>query len=288
MSDAGFEVSATEGIAEIVLDRPHKRNALDASVIRGLIGTVDRLGADDAVRAIVLAAHGEHFCVGADLSAGARTFDAAQQGRAGAQRDLGGVLALHMLACPKPIIAAVQGTAAGIGASMTLACDLRLAAATARFSFPFLARGLCPDACASWLLPRAVGPQTAAHWLYTARVLPAAEAQAKGLLLELCEAADLRPRARQIALEIATKVSPVAVAYTKQLLARGFGSMPIVDSHRLESQYIRYMSTRPDVAEGVTSFLEKRSPKFPLAVTRDMPPFFPWWPPSEAWDTDED
>jgi enoyl-CoA hydratase/carnithine racemase len=277
MKDQELEVTVSGAIALLALNRPSRRNALTASMVSSIIADLEKCDAQDDVRVIVIVGNGEHFCVGADLSLGAETFDAAKQGRAGNQRDLGGVLALCLLACRKPVIVAAHGIAAGLGATMMLACDLRIAARATKFSFPFLARGLCTDACASSLLPRAVGQQTAAFWLYTARTVSDEEALRTGLILELTDIGSLRSRALEIAQDIVSRTSAVSVAYTKQLLRRGFGMTGIEEAHRWESRFIRYMSQRGDLAEGVRSFMEKRQPQFPMKISSDMPDFFPWW-----------
>jgi enoyl-CoA hydratase/carnithine racemase len=278
MIDPGLSVILSDRVALVTLDKPTIKNAVNSQLLNALIAAFDRIDENDEVRCIVLAGNGDHFCAGADLSKGAQVFDAAKQGRPEDAPDLGGVAALRILSCRKPVIAAVQGIAAGFGASITLACDLRIAAKGARFAFPFLARGLCPDACASWLLPRLVGAQRAAYWLYSARVISAEEALAADLVLEVTDIGSLRARALSLAQEIATRTSAVALAFTKRLLMLGQGSGAISQIHRLESRFIRYMSARPDLAEGVQSFLEKRAPNFPMTLARDLPPFFPEWP----------
>jgi enoyl-CoA hydratase/carnithine racemase len=284
MTDTGLKVSVTGQVALFALDRPARRNAVNAQLISAILAALEQYDSDDDVRVIVIAGNGDHFCVGADLDQGAEVFDAAKPGRSGSQRDLGGVLTLRLLGCRKPVIAAAHGIAAGLGATMMLACDLRIAAQGSRFSFPFLARGLCTDACASSLLPRAVGPQTAALWLYTARAISDEEALRTGLLLEITPPEALRARALEIAHEIAGRTSAVAVAYTKQLLARGFGTTRIDEIHREESRFIRYMSKQADLVEGIRSFKEKRPPQFPMKVSTDMPAFFPWWQDADFSD----
>jgi enoyl-CoA hydratase/carnithine racemase len=287
MTDAGLSISTEGAVAFLTLNRPARRNAVNSQLISSILAALEQCDSDDGIRAIIISGNGDHFCVGADLDQGAEVFDAEKQGRQGNQRDFGGVLALRLLACRKPVIAAAHGIAAGMGATMMLACDLRLAAKGTKFAFPFLGRGLCTDACASSLLPRAVGPQTAALWLYTARTISDEEALKSGLILEIVPPEALRARALEIAREIAERTSAVAVAYTKQLLRRGFGTTRIEEVHRWESRFIRYMSKQPDLVEGIRSFKEKRPPHFPMKVSSDMPSFFPWWQEADFDDLEK-
>jgi enoyl-CoA hydratase/carnithine racemase len=271
-------------ILTITLDRPDRLNAFTTAMMRELIDAIDRADADDAVRAIIVTGAGRAFCAGADLEAGAATFDYDAQGpdspvrpEGEAPRDTGGLLTLRLFRCLKPLIAAINGPAVGIGATMCLPMDMRLIAEGARVGFVFARRGIAPDAASSWFLPRVVGIARALEWSMTGRLIPADEALAGGLVRSVHAPADLLPAARALAREIADNAAPVSVALTRQMLWRSLGFADPMDAHRIDSRVIHARGRSADAREGVTSFLEKRPPAFPDRVGRDMPPFFPWW-----------
>ncbi|MCA0240049.1 MAG: enoyl-CoA hydratase/isomerase family protein [Proteobacteria bacterium] len=275
---------AREGpVLTITLNRPQALNAMTAPMRRELCRALDLADADDAVRAIVFTGAGRAYCAGADLSAGATTFDPATQalhadetgGDCG--RDGGGLLALRLFASTKPLIAAVNGAAVGVGASMLLPMDIRIASREARIGFVFTRRGIVPDACASWFLPRVVGIGRALEWSLSGRLLAADEALAGGLLRELCAPDELLPRARALALEIADNAAPVSVALTRQMMWRMLGAAHPMEAHRVESRAIAQRGATADAREGVAAFLEKRAPHFPGRVGADLPPVYPWW-----------
>ena len=268
----------------ITLNRPDRLNAFTTAMMRELIDAIDRADADDAVRAIIVTGAGRSFCAGADLEAGAATFDYDAQGpdspvrpEGEAPRDTGGLLTLRLFRCLKPLIAAINGPAVGIGATMCLPMDMRLIAEGARVGFVFARRGIAPDAASSWFLPRVVGIARALEWSMTGRLIPADEALAGGLVRSVHAPADLLPAARALAREIADNAAPVSVALTRQMLWRSLGFADPMDAHRIDSRVIHARGRSADAREGVTSFLEKRPPAFPDRVGRDMPPFFPWW-----------
>jgi enoyl-CoA hydratase/carnithine racemase len=279
-----YEVA--DNILTLTLNRPEKLNAFTGVMARELIDAFDRADADDAVRAIIVTGAGRGFCAGADLSAGAATFDHVAQGGGGDAgdpriRDSGGTVTLRIFRCLKPVIAAVNGPAVGIGATMQLAMDIRLASEAARFGFVFARRGIVPEAASSWFLPRIVGLPQALEWCLTGRVFPAAEALAGGLVRSVHAPDDLLPAARAIAREIADTTAPVSVALTRQMLWRMAGARDPMEAHRVDSRAIFERGRSADAAEGVTSFLEKRVARYPEKVSADLPGFFPWWEEEE-------
>lgn len=266
-------------VLTITLNRPRALNAMTATMRRELRRALDLADADDAVRAIVFTGAGRGYCAGFDLSAGAEAFDPATQDQSPEDtgRDGGGLLALRLFASTKPLIAAVNGAAVGIGASMLLPMDIRIASREARIGFVFTRRGIVPDACASWFLPRVVGINRALEWSLSGRLLAADEALAGGLLREVCAADELLPRARALALEIADHAAPVSVALTRQLMWRMLGAAHPIEAHRVESRAIAERGAAADAREGVAAFLAKRAPQFPGRVSSDLPPVYPWW-----------
>ena len=272
-----------DGIATITLHRPAKMNAFTRTMMDELIAAFDLSDADDAVRAVIVTGHGDRaFCAGADLTpdSGGQIFSSP-----GSEADLssdevrdgGGRLTLRIFDSQKPVIAACNGAAVGVGATMQLAMDIRLAADTARYGFVFARRGIVPEACSSWFLPRLVGIQQALEWCYTGRIFGAAEALAGGLVRSVHPQAELMDAARTIAREIADNTSAISVAMTRAMLWRNAAQDHPMAAHRVDSRAIYRLSKSPDAAEGVQSFLEKRPPAFPGKVSSDMPDFYPWW-----------
>lgn len=283
MSYSQIRYEVEDGVLLLTLDRPEKLNAFTRTMLDELLDALDRADADDAVRAIVFTGAGRAFCAGADLSAGAGTFDAeANPNRPkGLNRDGGGLLTLRLYDCLKPVIAAVNGAAVGVGATMQLPMDVRIASDDARFGFVFARRGIVPEACSSWFLPRVVGISRALEWSCSGRVFDAEEALAGGLVSEITAPGALIDRAREKALEIAANTSAVSVALTRQMMWRMLGADHPMEAHRLDSRGVHHLGQSGDAREGVASFLEKRPPAFPNRVSRDMPDFFPWWTPPE-------
>ncbi|MEI9984970.1 MAG: crotonase/enoyl-CoA hydratase family protein [Aliidongia sp.] len=278
-----------DGILTITLNRPEKLNAFTNRMLHELIEAFDRADADDAVRAVIVTGAGRAFCAGADLSAGAKAFDRTARGELPpsetgeidwsheSMRDGGGRVSLRIFQCLKPVIAAVNGPAVGVGATMQLPMDIRLASDSARFGFVFARRGIVPEVCSSWFLPRVVGISRALEWTMTGRVFDAAEALEGGLVRKLLAPDALLPAARALAREIADNTAPVSVALTRQMMWRMLGAEHPMDGHRIESRGIYARGASADVREGVTSFLDKRAPVFPDKVSADMPSYFPWW-----------
>ncbi len=278
--------SVEDGIATITLNRPDRMNAFTAQMMVDMIAAFDATDADDAVKCVIVTGSGERaFCAGADLGSGGNTFDYADQANAireeakvnGVYRDGGGRLTLRIYDSLKPVIAAVNGAAVGVGVTMQLPMDIRLASSTARFGFVFARRGITPEAASSWFLPRLVGMQTALEWCYTGRVFPAQEARDRGLVHALHAPEDLMPAAQAMAREIADNVAPVSAALTRQLLWRGAGMDHPMEAHRADSRAIMSRGASADAREGVTSFLEKRTPSYPNTVSKDLPDIWPEW-----------
>jgi enoyl-CoA hydratase/carnithine racemase len=273
-----YDVDAA--VATITLNRPDKLNAFTGTMLRELLDAFDRIDGDDGVRAAIVTGAGRAFCAGADLSAGSGTFDqtrGAAPERMDAHRDGGGLLTLRIFESKKPVIAAINGPAVGVGITMTLPMDIRIAAAGAKIGFVFARRGIVPEACSSWFLPRIVGISRAAEWVYTGRVFDAEEARAGGLVSRVVAADAVVDSARALAREIADGTSAMSVALSRQMLWRMLGADHPMEAHKVDSRAIYFMGQSADAHEGVASFLEKRPPKFTLRPSSDMPDFYPWW-----------
>ena len=280
MSFEQIRYEAADGIATITLDRPEKLNAVTSVLIRELLSAFDSADADDAVRVVIVTGAGRAFCAGADLSGGTETFDGARRGRPapdGEHRDGGGLVALRIFDLKKPVIAAINGPAVGFGVTMTLPMDIRIASSAARLGFVFARRGVVPEACSTWFLPRLVGMQRAAEWVYTGRVFDAEEARAAGLVSRVVPPDALLPTVRGLAREIADNTSAVSVALARQMMWKLLGADHPMEGHRLDSRGMDWTGRSADAREGIASFLEKRPPRFPLTASRDMPPYYPWW-----------
>ncbi len=265
-----------ENILTITLNRPEKLNAFTGKMQSELLDALDKADADDDIRAIIFTGAGRGFCAGADLSGGSKTFDYDARG-GGLQPDGGGVLTLRLYECLKPVISACNGPAVGVGATMQCAMDIRLASENARYGFVFSKRGVVPEACSSWFLPRLVGISTALEWSFSGRVFEANEALEKGFVREVYKAEDLMPAARKLALQFADHTSSISIAMIRQMMWKMLGADHPMEAHKVDSRGIYYTGKSADANEGVTSFLEKRQPAFPGKVSTDMPEFFPWW-----------
>ena len=273
-----YEVS--DSIATVTLARPEKMNAFTGVMMRELLDVFDVIDADDAVRAVIVTGDGKAFCAGADLSSGAKTFDDGDWSSTSddsIRRDGGGQVTLRIFACKKPVIAAINGAAVGIGATMTLPMDVRLASSAARIGFVFTRRGIVPEACSSWFLPRVVGISRAAEWVYTGRILSADEAHEGDLVRTVYAPDELLPAARMLAREIADNTSGVSVALSRQMLWRMLGADHPMQAHRVDSRAIQLRGRSADAHEGVTSFLEKRPANFSDSVAASLPDVFPEW-----------
>ncbi len=304
-----------EHIATITLDRPDKLNAFTSRMVHEFCAALDEADGDDEVRAVIVTGAGRAFCAGADMSEGGTTFTKTSQpmpstgspsgerssrsdhaGEVGsstgsvdnkAARDGGGIVSLRIFRSLKPIIAAVNGPAVGVGSTMLLPMDIRLASTAARFGFVFTQRGIVPEAASSWFLPRVVGISQALEWCLLGDVFEADEALAGGLVRSLHEPDDLIPAARAIATRLAERTSAVSVAMARQQLWRMLGESHPMAAHRVESAAVPQLGGAADAMEGVTSFLEKRPPEFTLGVANDMPAVYPWFvdPPFDESET---
>jgi enoyl-CoA hydratase/carnithine racemase len=289
-----IQTDVSDGIFTLTLNRPDKMNAFTVRMMHEMISAFDEADADDSVRAVIVTGSGDRaFCAGADLSAGAKTFDYAEgkswneQGSPKREdgsidyshpsvRDGGGLVSLRIFNCRKPVIGAINGAAVGVGSTMTLPMDFRLAADTARFGFVFSKRGICPEAASSWFLPRIVGIENALEWCYSGKVFPASEAHEKGLVRSLHAPGELIDAARAFAHELTDETAPVSVAMARQMLWRMMGAEHPMVAHQLDSRAVWSRGASADAKEGVESFLEKRPPRFPDTVSADMPHFAPW------------
>lgn len=265
-----------DGVCTVTLNRPEKLNAVTPRSIEDLTAAFDEADRDDRVRAVIVTGAGRAFCAGADLTGGGGTFS--REGvTAETHRDGGGRVTLRLFDLKKPVIAAINGPAVGFGITMTLAMDVRLASSAARMGFVFARRGVVPEACSTWFLPRIVGIAQAAEWVYTGRVFDADEALRARLVSRVVEPDALLPAARALAREIADHTSAVSVALSRQLLWKLLGADHPMEAHRLDSQGMFWTGRGADAYEGVSAFVEKRPARFTLKPSVDMPPFYPWW-----------
>ena len=274
-------------ILTITLNRPERLNAFTCQMMDDLITAFDKAGKDDDIRVVVVTGAGRGFCAGADLGAGADTFNRDVRDNKDQRpikgknlewlRDGGGRTTLAIYECPKPIIAAINGPAVGVGVTMTLPMDIRLASDKARFGLVFARRGLVPEAASSWFLPRIVGISKALEWTYSGKVFSPEEALSGGLIRSVHSSEELLEEAYKISNEIIENTSAVSVALTRQMLWKMLGADHPMEAHKVDSRAIYALGKGEDAKEGVNSFLEKRTPEFPNKVSKDMPEFFPWW-----------
>jgi enoyl-CoA hydratase/carnithine racemase len=277
-----FEQIHTEladGVLQITLNRPERLNAWTPTMARELHEAFDQADADDEVRAVIVTGAGRGFCAGADLGAGGETFDYRARGAGDATvvRDNGGQFTLRVFESKKPVIAAINGPAVGVGATMTLPMDVRLAAEDAKIGFVFARRGIVPEACSSWFLPRVVGISRAMEWVATGRVFSAREALEAGLVRTLHPKDELLGAARELAREIADNAAPVSVALARQMMWRMLGAEHPMVAHRADSRAMFARGQSADAVEGVTSFLEKRPANFSDRVSAGLPEIQPGW-----------
>jgi enoyl-CoA hydratase/carnithine racemase len=261
-------------VLTITLDRPERLNAFTETMMAELLEAFDRADADDEVRAVVVTGAGRAFCAGADLGEGGGTFDFgdhAQRAPGGVWRDGGGQVSLRIFESAKPVIAAINGPAVGVGITMTLPMDVRLVAGDAKLGFVFVRRGVVPEACSSWFLPRLVGIQQAMEWVATGRLFGAEEALRAGLVRSVHPAGDVLGEAHRLAREIAEHAAPVSVALGRRMLWTMLGAGHPMDAHRADSRAMFARGRSADAREGVTSFLEKRPPVFTDRVSDGLP-----------------
>lgn len=269
-----------EHIATITLNRPDRLNAFTGTMMNEMIDALDQTDANDDVRAVIVTGAGRGFCAGADLGGGGETFakgGSDVQTEVGVPRDGGGLVSLRIYESKKPVIGAINGASVGVGVTMTLPMDIRLASEHAKFGFVFARRGIVPEACSTWFLPRLVGISQAAEWCYSGRVFPADEAREGGLVRSVHAADDLMPAARAIASDIAENSAPVSVALTRQMLWRMLTASHPMEAHRADSRGIAMRGPSADAAEGIESFLEKRPAQYSNSVSEELPDVFPNW-----------
>jgi enoyl-CoA hydratase/carnithine racemase len=271
-----YEVS--DNIATVTLDRSQHLNAFTDEMATEILHALDEADCDDDVRVVIFTGRGRAFCAGADLNAGSATFDYGEgQQNGAAPRDTGGLVALRLFRMAKPVIAAINGPAVGVGATMTLPMDIRLAAETARLGFTWGARGIVAEAASSWFLPRIVGINRALEWCLTARVFPASEALEAGLVRSLHSGEELMDAARSLAREVATSVAPVSAIIIRQMLWRMLCADHPMEAHRVDSLAVWQTGRMADAREGITAFLEKRPASWKLSPSHDTPDWYPWW-----------
>ncbi len=267
-------------VLTLTLNRPDRLNAFTSRMMNELLDALDRADADDEVRVIIVTGAGRGFCAGADLSGGPGTFDNRESSSdvgLDQHRDGGGRVSLRIFDCKKPMIAAINGPAVGVGITATLPMDIRLASERARMGFVFSRRGLVPEACSTWFLPRVVGISRALEWIHSGRVFDAQEALESGLVRSVHPHDELLPAARELAREIVDNASAVSVALARQMLWKMLGADHPMEAHRVESRAIYAMGELADAREGIGSFLEKRKPSFKLKPSKDIPAVYPWW-----------
>lgn len=275
-----IKLSVADGIATITLYRPDKMNAFTGRMMHEIMSALDATDADDHVKVVIFTGAGRAYCAGADLSSGGETFakgGSDVQTKQGVPRDGGGLVSLRIFNSLKPVIGAINGAAVGVGVTMTLPMDIRLASDSAKFGFVFAKRGIIPEACSSYFLPRLVGIQQATEWVYTGRVFSASEALAGGLVRSVHAPEELLPAAHELAREIADNTAPVSVALSRRMMWRMLGASHPMEAHRVDSRGIMERGKSADSKEGVMSFLEKRAAVYPDLVSDGLPDIFPNW-----------
>lgn len=286
-----IRLEVTDGIATLTYNRPDKLNAFTAEMTHEVIDAFDRIDADDNVRAVIVTGAGRAFSAGADLSGGADTFasfslrgddspvraDGSFDYSKASARDIGGLLTLRIFRCLKPVIAAINGVAAGMGVTATLAMDFRLAVPGVKFALPFTRRGIVPESASAYFLPRLVGLPKSLEWCYSGAPFLSEEAHAAGLVQALHAPEELLSAARAFAHRITEGSSPVSIALTRQMIWRGLDMQHPMEAHRIDSRGVVSRARSADAKEGVQAFLEKRTAHYPDRVSKDMPDFFPWW-----------
>jgi len=275
LTQTSYEID--RGIATITLHRPDRMNAFTPVMHDELITIFAEADMDDAVRVVVVTGAGKAFCAGADLSGGGSTFDRSEKTTISDHRDGGGQVALAIYKCRKPVIAAINGHAVGIGITMTLPMDMRIVAEDAKIGFVFAKRGVVLEACSSWFLPRIIGIAKATELAYTGRVFRAVEEAGSGLFNYVLPKDRVLSKAMEIATEIAANTSAVSVALNKALLWHGLGEDDPQSAHLVDSRCFYWAGKQKDANEGILSFLEKRQPNFTMSSSTDMPDFYPWW-----------
>ncbi len=282
MEFAALLYEIEDNILTITLNRPEAMNAFDGRMSQDLFTAFDMADADDEVKAIILTGAGRGFCAGADLSQGDQTWEGVREQQNNVNKgDGGGRITRRIYDLLKPIIVAFNGPAVGMGMSITLAADIRMAVRNVKMGFVFSARGLVPEGCSAYFLPRLVGISKALEWCYSGKVFRSEEALEAGLLRSIHEPDELLPAARKLAHELVDNSSSVSVTLVRHMMWRMLGASDPIEAHRVDTAGIHALGTSPDAKEGINSFLEKRAPRFPGKVSTDLPEFFPWWEQQE-------
>jgi enoyl-CoA hydratase/carnithine racemase len=273
----------------MTMNRPDSLNAFGGTLMRDMFQAFDLSDADDDIRAVIITGAGRAFCAGADLAKGSDTWEGHEDSLKGTQKgDGGGELSRRIHRSLKPVIVAFNGPAVGLGLTFTLACDIRIAVKNAKMGFVFSGRGIIPEGCSSWFLPRIVGISKALEWCYTARVFRSEEALEAGMVSSLHEPDELMPAAIKLATEIVENGSPVSNALIRHMMWRMLGEDDPIAGHRVDTLGINARGTSADAKEGITAFFEKRKPNFPEKVSKDMPDYFPWWEEPVLWPEQKD
>ena len=280
-----------DNILTLTLNRPEKLNAFTGQMMEELISAFDAAGTDDDVRVVIVTGEGRGFCAGADLSSGSNTFNRDVRNNKGDEtdhkkdpewmRDGGGRTTLAIYDCPKPVIAAINGPAVGVGVTMTLPMDVRICSEKAKFGFVFAKRGIVPEACSSWFLPKIVGISNALQWCLSGKIFMPQEALDKGLVTEVTPEDKLLERAEEIAADFVEATSSLSVTLIRQMLWKMLGADHPMEAHKIDSRGVYSLGKTGEASEGVMSFLEKREPNFPGKVSKDLPEFYPWWEDKE-------
>jgi enoyl-CoA hydratase/carnithine racemase len=278
MEFANILYELEDGILTITLNRPEMLNAFNGGMMSDLMAAFDQADEDDDVQAIVITGAGRGFCAGQDLSAGEKTWEGHEERLAETELgDGGGELSRRLFRSLKPIIVAFNGPAVGVGITFTLAADIRIAAPGVKLGFVFAARGIVPEGCSSWFLPRLVGISKALEWCYSGRIFQSEEALEAGLLRSIHDKDELLTAARDLAKELVSGSSRISVTVLRHMMWRMLGAPDPINAHWVDTAGINALATSPDAKEGINAFLEKRNPDFPGRVSTDLPDFFPWW-----------
>ncbi|MFL2733788.1 MAG: crotonase/enoyl-CoA hydratase family protein [Gammaproteobacteria bacterium] len=273
-----LETSVKNKILTICFNRPEKMNTFSGELLKEIFDALDIAETDDAIRAVIFTGSGKAFCAGADLSSGEDTFDMTDKKNSSeVKRDTGGILTLRLFNFKKPLIAAINGAAVGVGVTMTLPMDVRICSDKAKFGFVFAKRGIVPEACSSWFLPKIVGISNALQWCLSGRIFQPKEALEKGLVSEVTNEDELLKRAEEIAADFVNATSSISVTLIRQMLWKMLGADHPMEAHKIDSRGVYYLGKSGEASEGVLSFLEKREPNFPGKVSKDLPEFYPWW-----------
>ena len=273
-----LETSVKNKILTICFNRPEKMNTFSGELLKEIFDALDIAETDDEIRAVIFTGSGKAFCAGADLSSGEDTFDMTDKNNSSeVKRDTGGILTLRLFNFKKPLIAAINGAAVGVGVTMTLPMDVRICSEKAKFGFVFAKRGIVPEACSSWFLPKIVGISNALQWCLSGRIFQPQEALEKGLISEITNEDELLKRAEEIASDFVNATSSISVTLIRQMLWKMLGADHPMEAHKIDSRGVYYLGKSGEASEGVLSFLEKREPNFPGKVSKDLPEFYPWW-----------